>query len=393
MHEDPLSNVRRHYQARFGSAPRVFRSPGRVNIIGEHTDYNQGYVLPAAIGNAAYVAACPRADERIQLFSGHFGETFDIPLADLVPSGRRWPDYILGVAAGMKKRGGSPGGFNMVIESDIPVGAGLSSSAAISCAAAYALNEIWNLGFTKMELARIAQDAEHEFAGVRCGIMDQFASLFGKKDHAMRLDCRSLEFEYVPLLLHDYRIVLFNTNVKHDLATTAYNTRRQQCERGVEWVREKYPAVESLRDATPAMLNEIVLPRDAEIHRRCLYVLEENDRLLRACEALKAGNIGALGKLMSESHAGLSHAYEVSCPELDYLVDAVRHHPGVAGSRMMGGGFGGCTINLVQADAVDALIKDLTHSYRAAMQRDLTAYITNTSDGTAEMQESPIAAV
>lgn len=366
----------------FNGNPTVVRSPGRVNIIGEHTDYNNGFVLPAAIDKAVYAAAKSREDDRIRLYSGEFDKSFETTLNALKPTRERWPNYILGVAAQLQKRGYPIKGFDLAIDGDVPIGAGLSSSAALECATAFALNEIFQLGISKMDMAFIGQKAEHEFAGVMCGIMDQFASVFGKKDHVIKLDCRSMEYEYVPLKLEGYRIVLLNTNVKHSLDDSGYNTRRAQCEKGVEWVKEHYPEVSSLRDVSMEMLEKYVKPQDELIYQRCKYVVEEKERLLGGCEDLKKGDIKSLGEKMFQTHEGLRREYEVSCRELDFLVDAVRNNADVLGARMMGGGFGGCTINIIKESAVDPLINKLSESYRKNMSRDLTAYIARIEGGT-----------
>jgi galactokinase len=366
----------------FEGKPLLVRSPGRVNIIGEHTDYNNGFVLPAAIDKAVIVAVVPRDDDRIRLYSGEFDERFDTRISELQPTDKIWPNYILGVADQLRKRGYTFRGFDLAIDGDVPIGSGLSSSAAVECATAFALNELFSLNIGKKDLAFIAQKAEHEFAKVLCGIMDQFASVFGKKDHVIRLDCQSLEYEYVPLRMEGFRIVLLNTNVKHSLGSTEYNTRRRQCESGVALVKAHHPEVNSLRDVTLAQLDQYVSPVDPLVYRRCKYVVEENERLLTGCEDLKAGNVEALGKKMFRSHDGLSKEYEVSCAELDFLVDAVRNHPGVLGARMMGGGFGGCTINLVKEAAIDELIREVAASYSKMMGKELTPYIASIEDGT-----------
>jgi len=371
------------YQEIFSTKPLLFRSPGRVNIIGEHTDYNNGFVLPAAINKAVYVAVEKRQDDQIVLYSIDFKDKFEGHLSEVRRSDKHWANYILGVVAQFLKRGHKPGGFNLVIDGDVPLGAGLSSSAAVECATAYALNELFALGIGKKDLALMAQKAEHEFAGVLCGIMDQFASVFGKKDHVIKLDCRSLDYEYVPLKLEGYKILLLNTNVKHSLASSEYNTRRQQCEEGVAMIGKHHPEVKSLRDATMEMVNQYVKVNEV-IYRRCKYVVEENTRLLEGCEDLKKGDINALGAKMFRTHDGLSKEYEVSCPELDYLVGSVRSNPNVLGARMMGGGFGGCTINLVRETAIEELVKELSAAYSKEMNKELTPYIAQIEQGTSE---------
>jgi galactokinase len=364
------------------SPPLIVRSPGRINIIGEHTDYNEGFVLPAAIDKAIYVAISARNDNEIHLYAGDYDATHIVTVDTLAPSDKQWPNYILGVTDQFQKRGHAIKGFNLAIDGDVPLGAGLSSSAAVECATAFALNELFDLQISKLEMVKAAQLAEHTFAGVMCGIMDQFASMFGKKDHAIKLDCRSLDYEYVPLELNGYKILLLNTNVKHSLSSSEYNTRRQQCEQGVEWIKKHKPEVQSLRDATMQMLDEYVLPKDKLIYKRCKYVVEEIQRLLEGCNDLKRGDLQALGKKMFHTHEGLSKEYEVSCKELDILVDAVKHEPSVVGARMMGGGFGGCTINIVKEEAIEPLVKKLSEVYTAQTQLGLSAYIVQVEDGT-----------
>jgi len=370
------------FMERFHKEPMLVRSPGRVNIIGEHTDYNDGFVLPAAIDKSIYVAVAKRDDATISLFSKEFNEAFEINLNNLQRSEKQWANYILGVVAQLQKKNYSLSGFELMIDGDVPIGAGLSSSAAVECATAFALNELFQLKIDKLDMVKMAQKAEHEYAGVMCGIMDQFASMFGKADSVIQLDCRSLAYKYEPFKLEEIKIVLLNTNVKHSLASSAYNERRQQCDEGAALVRKKYPDIINLRDVSLAMLDEIVAPADPLIYKRCRYVVEENQRLLDACAALEKGDLATLGQKMYDSHKGLSVEYEVSCKELDFLVDQVRHNSNVIGARMMGGGFGGCTINLVKEEAVDSLVKELSVAYTDAMGKTLTAYIATISSGT-----------
>ncbi len=376
--------IEKIFQEKFNRQPKfIVRSPGRINIIGEHTDYNKGFVLPAAIDKAAWLALAPREDSQVHLYAADLSQSFE---ADANHPDRlepmRWPNYLLGVMQQFLQRGFKGKGMDLVLLSEVPIGAGLSSSAAIECAMAFALNELYGAQLERMELVKMAQKAEHEYAGVLCGIMDQFASIMGKAHHAIRLDCDSLEYDYVPLQLEGYRFLLLNTNVKHSLASSEYNTRRQECERGVELVKKKYPQVSSLRDVTPAMLAETVAGEDALVYKRCSYIVEEIIRLQEACQDLHAGNLAALGQKMLATHRGLSEDYAVSCRELDWLVDFVKDRPGLLGARMMGGGFGGCTINLVAKDAIENLISTITPAYEAAMQLPLTAYIVNVDDGT-----------
>ncbi|MBI1344273.1 MAG: galactokinase [Terrimonas sp.] len=367
----------------FKEEPLIVRSPGRVNIIGEHTDYNEGFVLPAAIDKAAYLAISLRQDEEIHLVAQDLKENFSIGINSLKPVGDiSWPNYIVGSAAQFLKRGIPLKGFNAVLTSDVPIGAGLSSSAAVECATVFALNELLQTGLDRMTMVKMAQKAEHEYAGVMCGIMDQFASMMGKKDHVIKLDCRSLAYEYVPFKLEGIKILLLNTNVKHSLASSEYNTRRKECEQAVAWVKEQEPGIHSLRDVTIDMLNKYVWPRDETVDRRSRYVVQEIERLTLGCQDLQNGEINALGNKMFATHDGLSKMYEVSCKELDFLVDAVRDNDAVIGARMMGGGFGGCTINLVKEAAIDGLMATLKPAYEMKMNLPLTHYISSIEEGT-----------
>lgn len=359
----------------------VVRSPGRINLIGEHTDYNEGFVLPAAIDKAVYVTVEKNSGTKLNLQSVDFNEAIDIELSDIKPVPGHWSTYILGVVDQFIQKGQVVPGFKLCIYGDVPLGAGLSSSAAVECAVAFALNELLKSGFSRKELALMAQAAEHQYAGVKCGIMDQFASLFGKKDHVIRLDCRSLDYEYFPLELGEYVIVLFDTMVKHSLASSEYNIRRSQCEEGIMLIGQNYPSVHSLRDATIQMVNECISKFETA-HRRCKYVVEEIDRLQKGCEDLQSGNLIAFGKKMFATHDGLRKEYEVSCKELDYLVDYVRNNPAVMGARMMGGGFGGCTINIIAKDRVDEMVAHLSADYKKDMGIELNYYLVNIEDGT-----------
>lgn len=377
--------LKKTFSSLFSAEPLIFQSPGRVNIIGEHTDYNQGFVLPAAINKASYVALSQRSDDKIVLYSALFNKQIECNLDSIAPMKDGWPNYILGVVSELRKSNEDITGFNLVLDGDVPIGAGLSSSASVECAVAFGLNKLFDLKLSPMELAFIAQKAEHHFAGVMCGIMDQFASVFAKKNHALKLDCRSMEFEYIPLDLKGYKILLLNTNVEHALASTEYNIRRQQCEEGVRIIIAHHQNVESLRDVSMEMLNTYVKEVDIEIYTKCKYVLEENDRLLSAVSALKNGDLVTLGKNMFASHDGLTGLYKVSCPELDYLVDYVRTNSSVAGARMMGGGFGGCTINLVKEESIDDLLQVIITDYKKNMGKDLSFYIAETANGSSQV--------
>ncbi|PRD30999.1 UNVERIFIED_CONTAM: galK [Trichonephila clavipes] len=359
----------------------VVKSPGRINIIGEHTDYNEGFVLPTAIDKAVYVGLGKRDDEEVLLYAAGFNESFQIDLADVEPTDKGWPNYILGVVNQLKERNKAISGFNLYIDGDVPVGAGLSSSAAVECAVGFGLNSLFDLDLDRVDIAKIGQLAEHTFAGVKCGIMDQFASVLSKEGYVLKLDCRDLSYEYVPLELGDYELVLLNTNVKHSLATSAYNDRRQSCEKAVSLIQEVYPQVKSLRDATIDMLNETVKDIDKAAYTKGKFVIEENIRLQQACDALVSGNIAELGRQMFLAHDALSNEYEVSCRELDFLVENAKSHPQVVGARMMGGGFGGCTINIVKRGYGQALVDALAPTYGEAFGLELTPIFVETRNG------------
>jgi len=375
-------DLRSTFKRLFNAEPILVRSPGRINIIGEHTDYNGGFVMPAAIDKAIYVAISKREDDEIHLFSESY-QQFDISsIKNLQKSENSWANYILGVADQLKERGYALGGFNFYIDGDVPLGAGLSSSAAVECATGFALDQLFSLEVPKLDIALVAQKAEQTFAGVNCGIMDQFASVFGQKDQAIMLDCRSMQHSYIPLKLDGYKLLLLNTNVKHALADSAYNKRRAQCEQGVAWIKEHYPNVNTLRDVTLEMLEAHVKPKDEEVFTKCSFVVKEIGRLLTAAEQLVNGNLHGLGNLMFETHEGLSKDYEVSCKELDFLVEEVKPLDEVLGARMMGGGFGGCTINIVEEEKIADLIEELSSKYLLQFGLKLDAYIVQTDNGT-----------
>ena len=380
--------IRSQFFNHFNQHPSlVVKSPGRINLIGEHTDYNHGFVLPAAIDKYIEVAIGKRTDGAIHMVALDLGETIILPIHNLTPHATQWVNYIIGVVDQVFNRMKATNetklaaGFNICIQGNIPLGAGLSSSAAVECAVLFALNELYNLSLSRMQMALMAQAAEHRFAGVKCGLMDMFASLHGQKNKAILLDCDSLAFTYYPIELKDYSIVLFDTQIKHALASSEYNTRRLECEQGVKIIQEKYPTVKTFRDISLEQVEECLASR-IMVYQRCKYVVEEIARVQLAVQDLAKGDMQAFGKKMFETHEGLSKLYEVSCPELDFLVNEVSHNENVLGARMMGGGFGGCTINIIKKTAVEEITKELSAKYNQAMHKELSYYITSIEDGT-----------
>jgi galactokinase len=358
FHVPVLASFRRQ----FGEPAVVVRSPGRVNLIGEHTDYNHGFVLPAAVDRGIAMALKPRSDRRYVLHALDLDRRLEGNLNELAPHPERWPNYLLGVVDQLQKAGHRLGGFELVYGGDLPMGAGMSSSAALECGLAFALNELLGLGLDRPTMAKLSQAAEHSFVGVKCGIMDQMASLMSQKDHVMMLDCQDLSCRFVPF--HGpVKIFLCDTQVARALAESGYNQRRSQCEAGVALLRKYVLEAQSLRDVSLEVLDAHRAEFDPIVYRRCRYVIEENLRVIAACAALEGRDLPAFGRLMNESHQGLSKAYEVSCPELDVLAEAATALPGVLGARMMGAGFGGCTINLVEAGREEAFVQGMAPAF------------------------------
>lgn len=368
------------FQKRFGGRGSIYTAPGRVNLIGEHTDYNLGYVLPGAIDRAITLEMRPNGTKQFTVVSLDYNEEVTFT-ADGNKLQQHWANYVLGVVMEFLSRCFPVQGFDAVFAGDIPLGGGLSSSAALESAFAFAINDMGQFGVSRLEIAQIGQSAEHKYAGVRCGIMDQFTSLHGQKNQLMKLDCRSLEYELVPFTLPGYRVVLLDTQVKHSLAASEYNVRRAQCETGVAILQKQHPEIKSLRDADLAMLEAGRALMDATVFSRCQYVVEENIRLLHAVGHLEKNDIGAFGREMFLSHEGLQHKYAVSCAELDLLVDTARRIPGVAGARMMGGGFGGCTINVVAEDSHDDLIRQAGEAFEKQIGKIPLVYDVTIADG------------
>jgi len=374
--------VSSRFKELFHDEPLLVRSPGRVNLIGEHTDYNEGFVLPAAVDKAIYFAVAPRAGRTAALHAVDLGQSHEFEVGRPVRSDKRWPNYLMGVVDQLGKAGAKVGGFACVFGGDIPIGSGMSSSAAIEAGLAFALNRLFGLGLEPLALVKLSQKAENEFVGVRCGIMDQFINIFGRARSVLKLDCRSLDHRYFPFERDDLRIVLCDTLVKRELAASEYNVRRGQCEAGVALLAKHEGSLHSLRDVSLDLLEAHRAEFDPVIYKRCEYVLRENARVEEACSDLNKGDCAAFGRRMNGSHDGLRDHYQVSCRELDVLVDAARAVPGVLGSRMMGAGFGGCTINLVEETAVGALREKAAPVFRDQFGREPKFYIGSLCAGT-----------
>jgi galactokinase len=386
------SDIQSKFQQIFSKEPLVVRAPGRINLIGEHTDYNDGFVMPAAVDKEIFFGISASNDGRSVIYSIKYDEKFEVDLHNPVPVDQpAWANYLLGVLFQFRENGYRVSPFYCLFGGNVPLGAGMSSSAAMECGFAFALSEFNLLNVPKLKIITMAQWAEHHFVGVQCGIMDQFASVMGKEGNVIVLDCRSLTHRYAPLDLQDYAIVLCDTKVKHSLVDTEYNTRRKECESGVRTLRQHYPAVKSLRDVTPDMLETHRAEFSGKVYQRCSYVVQEIHRVQHATADLEHGDLAAFGKKMFETHEGLSQLYEVSCKELDFLVEEARKFPGVLGARMMGGGFGGCTINLVQNKLADAFIGQMRSNYKMTFDLDMPAYQVKLVDGAGRVPEAQLA--
>jgi galactokinase len=366
----------------FSSTPKVYFSPGRINLIGEHIDYNDGFVMPAAIDKGVYYAIEKNETSEIHFYAADFDEWFSININEIKKI-NNWKNYVLSVVHEFLLLGKPIKGFNCVFGGDIPRGSGMSSSAAVEGGLAFALNDIFGFGFSRIELATLCQHAEHNFPGVNCGIMDQFANMMGKKNNVMLLDCKSLEYQYFPLQLNNYKIALINSKVHHSLASGEYNIRRNQCEEGLSILKKKLN-IKSFRDIANA---DYLLPlkdfMSEEVFNRCFYIIEEIQRTQEAAILLRQNNLIEFGKLMFQTHEGLSKLYEVSCTELDFLVETAKKHKAVIGARLMGGGFGGCTINIVEDNAVEKFIVETNKAYQQEFNIIPETYIVEASDGTA----------
>jgi galactokinase len=379
--EEQAHVLARKFARRFGESPRIYQAPGRVNLIGEHTDYNDGFVMPAAIGLYTWAAIAPRSDRKLVICSENVSARAEFNLDDL-PSTRagRWSDYAIGVAKMLEASGIMLAGANLIIAGDVPHGAGLSSSASMEVAVGYALLEATGQNIGRTKLAQLCQQAENEFVGARCGIMDQFIASHGKRDHALLLDCRSLEYRLLPLR-GDARLVICNTMIKHNHATGEYNQRRSECEAGVKHLAKNHPSVRALRDASLADLAACSSELPDRILRRCRHVIQENIRVIDAAAALEREDLETFGELMGQSHRSLRDDFEVSCRELDLMVELAVQAEGIYGARMMGGGFGGCTINLVRSDYVESFKLAVSEAYEQSTGMKPDVYVCTAADG------------
>jgi galactokinase len=376
-----FDSLKTRFIQRYAEIPLVFRAPGRVNLIGEHTDYNDGFVMPAAIDYYTWVAASPRKDRVLSVWSEQLRESIEISLdATEGPPRKHWSDYIRGMAGVLQGAGHCLRGTNLFIDGRVPLGAGLSSSAALELSVGLALAAIAEIGLPRLELVKLSQQAEHNYAGAMCGIMDQFIAGFGRAGNAILLDCRSLEYTFLPIA-DQVRLVLCNSMVKHDHAAGGYNARRSECAAAVRILQNSFPSIQALRDVSLPMLEAHRAEFSDVIYRRAHHVVTENERVLRAGRALQANRREELGRLMFESHNSLRDDFEVSCREVDLLVELAAKHEGLIGARMTGGGFGGCTVNLVRAGAVDSFRHDLATAYEASTGRKPDVFICSPAEG------------
>ncbi len=373
-------NILENFRTTFGTETGMVFSPGRINLLGEHIDYNDGYVLPAAIHLGIYAAFAPNGTDQCEIIALDFNNKVKLDLKNIGPQ-KGWQNYVLSVLNQYKLRGIDIPGFNMVLGSDLPIGSGLSSSAALEGAISFTVNYLTECGLPPKQLALLGQAAEHDYPGVKCGIMDQFANMLGKESHIVRIDCMTQDTDYLPLELNDYKLVLIYSNVQHALTGGEYNQRREQCNEGLAHLKAK-TGKSSFRDMTHDDLESIKEELDPVVYDRCKYVIDEIQRTHLAANALQKGNLAELGLLMFQTHWGLSQLYDVSLSELDWLVNFAEDFEGVLGSRLMGGGFGGCTLNLVAKDKAEAFIAEALQGYKAKFGIDAKAYPVLASDGT-----------
>jgi galactokinase len=384
MNETAL-RVKNSFKEKFKVEPHLYYSPGRINLIGEHVDYNDGFVMPAAIDKGIYFAMALNESEQINLYSIDFNESISLPLSE-VKKMDTWKNYVLGVVNEFQKLNLPLKGFDCLFGGNIPIGAGISSSAALEGGIAFGLNELFNFGLSRKDLALLCQRAEHNFPGVNCGIMDQYANMMGEKNSLILLDCMNITHEYIPLNMEGYEIVLINSKVHHSLASSEYNRRRKECEEGLNILKD-YSNVQSFRDVSkPESLTGFENKMSKEVFKRCLYVVEEIYRTKKAAQLLKENNIEAFGKLMFQTHEGLKNLYHVSCKELDFLVDAAKENNDVVGARLMGGGFGGCTINIVKEKGISKFLSETLSAYKEQFNIEAEVYEVKVVKGTIEIR-------
>ena len=383
MNDTLIQKTADFFELTFGAEPqKTVLSPGRINIIGEHIDYNDGFVLPAAIDKIICFAFEKNNSNISKIIAIDLDDEFEIDLNEEVKRDDKvWTNYLRGVVNQLKSNGFVFEGFNCVFSSNIPVGSGLSSSAALECGFLFGINELFNLDIKRLDIALMSQKAEH-WVGINCGIMDQFSSVMGQENKVIKIDCKTLEFEYHDANFSDYSVVLFDSNVKHSLMTSAYNERRQQCDEGIAIIKKNYPKIKSFRDCTENQVISLKDKMSKDVFKRSLFAVKEIKRVTLACDALDKGDIQTLGQLMFETHEGLSVDYEVSCDELDFLVKTVKAEKAVIGSRLMGGGFGGCTINLIKKGEEEAIKSKLSKLYLDAFGIELKIYDVKISNGT-----------
>ncbi len=374
-------SISKKFSGLFHDKPVLYSAPGRINLLGEHTDYNDGFVLPSSINKSIYFAVKKTNTGKLRLYSSDYSDYFETTISSLVKSEKHWANYLIGTMFQFQKLNLSVSGFDCVFAGDIPMGAGLSSSAALECGFAFAINHEFGFGLNSQTLTRMAQKAEHEFAGLQCGIMDQFASVFGKENKVIRLDCRNLEYEYFAFPDKDADIILCDSKVKHTLASSEYNVRRQECETGIAELNLIFPEIKSLRDVTEEMLSEGKHLLTEKVFRRCHFVVSEILRVQLACDSLNRNDLSHFGILMNATHKGLSQDYEVSCSELDILADTAQSIPEVYGSRMMGGGFGGCTINLLKKGSAEQVGDEIRKRYFSLTGNETVVYSVSVGDG------------
>lgn len=381
MNDLLAKKVKKIFLEKFHKEPLIIFSPGRINMIGEHVDYNDGYVMPAAVDKGIYFAIAENNSTNAVFYAADLNEDFSVPL-DSILKNRGWKNYVMGIMDQLQKKKFLLKGFDCVFSGDVPVGAGMSSSAAVECGLGYALDALFNLHIDRILMAKLGQKAEHDFPGVNCGIMDQFANMMGKKDHVILLDCRSMEYNYLKLPLGEYSILLINSKVHHSLASSEYNVRRQQCEEGITYLKKFLPQMISLRDVCESDIVKHADGMDPEVYEKCLFVVQEIKRALNAAKCLEQNNLAAFGKLMYNSHEGLAGLYKVSCEEIDFLVDQAKQNPNILGSRIMGGGFGGCTINIIHEDHAEQFANAATVAYKKRFNIDAEPYYIRLENGT-----------